>query len=243
MPLEAEKLLTESTGSYLLLSCDLKRTEQHQFENDWILVSETKQAKQFQVAERRQRRQLSSFSRLSYGVGHVLNDLCASMWYSNLLIYFQNIIKFSSVQAGVLLLIGQVADGVATPILGLEMDKMRYFKFGKRKIWHLGGCIAVVLSFPFIFNLCIGCQDSSDWALFIYYVPFILIFTVGWSSTQISHLSLIPDLASNTDEKVLLNAIRFAIISTAFLHCLVNNFALFLDNLASSICRCYIMLH
>ena len=217
-------------GHVHLSSQDLRLTERQSFENEWLFVSETKQAKDLQVAEQRQPQQLSSFSRLSYGVGHVLNDLCASMWFSNLLIYFQKVVKFSSVQSGILLLIGQIADGLATPIVGVEMDKMRYFKFGKRKIWHLGGCIAVVLSFPFIFNLCIGCQDSSDWALFIYYVPFIVIFQIGWASTQISHLSLIPELASNTDEKVALNAIRFAIISTALFNCLGNSFALFLDN-------------
>ena len=217
-------------GHVHLSSQDLRLTERQSFENEWLFVSETKQAKDLQVAEQRQPQQLSSFSRLSYGVGHVLNDLCASMWFSNLLIYFQKVVKFGSFQAGILLLIGQIADGLATPIVGMEMDKMRYFKFGKRKIWHLGGCIAVVLSFPFIFNLCIGCQDSSDWALFIYYVPFIVIFQIGWASTQISHLSLIPELASNTDEKVALNAIRFAIISIALLNCLGNSFALFLDN-------------
>lgn len=33
--------------------------------------------------------------RLSYGVGHVLNDLCASMWFSYLLVYFHKVLGFS----------------------------------------------------------------------------------------------------------------------------------------------------
>lgn len=36
-------------------------------------------------------RVLSNCQRLSYGVGHVLNDLTASMWFSYLLLFFQKV--------------------------------------------------------------------------------------------------------------------------------------------------------
>lgn len=36
---------------------------------------------------------LSTVSRFSFGVGHVLNDLCASMWFSYLLVYFHKVGK------------------------------------------------------------------------------------------------------------------------------------------------------
>ena len=36
-------------------------------------------------------RALTNFQRFSYGVGHVLNDLTASMWFSYLLIYLQKV--------------------------------------------------------------------------------------------------------------------------------------------------------
>ena len=32
--------------------------------------------------------------RLSYSVGHVLNDLCAAMWFSYLLVYYHSVINF-----------------------------------------------------------------------------------------------------------------------------------------------------
>ena len=47
------------------------------------------------------------------------------------------------------------------------------------------------------------------WAQFLYYSPFIVIFQIGWASTQISHLSLIPELTPNNGERVELNAIRY----------------------------------
>lgn len=45
---------------------------------------------------------------LAYGVGHVMNDVCASMWFTYLLVYFHFVLEFSSTQAGIVLLVGQV---------------------------------------------------------------------------------------------------------------------------------------
>lgn len=42
--------------------------------------------------------------------------------------------------AGVLLLVGQVADGICTPLIGYESDRSPGFRnYGKRKTWHLVG--------------------------------------------------------------------------------------------------------
>lgn len=50
---------------------------------------------------------------LAYGVGHVLNDVCASMWFTYLLVFFKLVLQFSNYQAGLLLFIGQVMSEVA----------------------------------------------------------------------------------------------------------------------------------
>lgn len=140
----------------------------------------------------------------------MLNDLCASMWFTYLLIYLHKVIKFSNASAGTLLLIGQVADALCTPLVGIESDKTGRFKYGRRKIWNLVGVASVTLSFPFVFNPCLGCENSEHWAQFIYYTPFIVIFQFGWAASQISHLSLIPELTDDEHEKCGLNAIRYA---------------------------------
>ena len=78
--------------------------------------------------------------KLSYGVGHVLNDLCASMWFSYLLLYFQSVNLFSKLSAGFILLLGQLADAIATPLIGYESDRINgCFGYGKRKSWHVLG--------------------------------------------------------------------------------------------------------
>ncbi|XP_074659678.1 major facilitator superfamily domain-containing protein 12-like [Tubulanus polymorphus] len=150
--------------------------------------------------------------KLSFGVGHVMNDLCASMWFSYLLVYYHNVVRFSSDMAGYIMLLGQIADAVSTPLVGYESDRTRNGLCGypKRKTWHLVGTMSVAASFPFIFNGCITCDDAPDWSRFIYYAPFVVVFQFGWATTQISHLSLIPVLTPREDERVELNAIRYA---------------------------------
>ncbi|KAM4629202.1 major facilitator superfamily domain-containing protein 12 [Polymixia lowei] len=158
------------------------------------------------------RRSLPVFRRICFAVGHFLNDLCASLWFTYLLIYYQSVLGFHRTYAGVLLFIGQIADGVCTPIIGYESDRTPGFLgYGKRKTWHLLGTVCVLVSFPFIFNPCLACNaNTPQWAQLIYYSPIVIVFQFGWAATQISHLSLIPELVSSEQAKVELTAYRYA---------------------------------
>ncbi|XP_039623072.1 major facilitator superfamily domain-containing protein 12a isoform X2 [Polypterus senegalus] len=155
---------------------------------------------------------LSLGGRLSYAAGHFLNDLCASMWFTYLLVYYHSVLGFNNAYAGILLLVGQIADGISTPLVGFESDRNAGCgKYGKRKTWHLTGTICVLLSFPFIFNPCMGCDYATPpWVGLVYFIPFIIIFQFGWAATQISHLSLIPELVHSDHDKVELTAYRYA---------------------------------
>ncbi|XP_075706083.1 major facilitator superfamily domain-containing protein 12 [Rhinoderma darwinii] len=150
--------------------------------------------------------------KLSYATGHYLNDLCASMWFTYFLVYFHSVLGFDSFSAGLLLLVGQLADGICTPLVGYESDRHSGIRsYGRRKSWHLIGTLSVIISFPFIFNPCLGCTENTpQWVGLIYFIPFIIIFQFGWAATQISHLALIPDLAKNEHDKVELTAFRYA---------------------------------
>ncbi|KAK3597030.1 hypothetical protein CHS0354_014917 [Potamilus streckersoni] len=149
--------------------------------------------------------------RLAYSVGHVLNDLTASMWFSYLIIYLHQVKNFDNNLSGDLVMIGQVSDAIFTPFVGYESDRVKgLWKMGKRKTWHFIGTICVVCSFPFLFVDCITCSNAPDYAQFIYFVPFVVIFQFGWASVQISHLSLIPDLTPDEGQRVGLNGMRYA---------------------------------
>ncbi|XP_023130038.1 major facilitator superfamily domain-containing protein 12-like [Amphiprion ocellaris] len=157
-------------------------------------------------------RSLPVVRRISYAAGHFLNDLCASMWFTYLLVFYHSVLGFQNTNAGVLLLVGQIADGVCTPLIGYESDRTPGCgNYGKRKTWHLVGTLSVVVSFAFIFNQCLGCDSlTPQWASLVYFVPFIVIFQFGWAATQISHLSLIPELVTCEHAKVELTAYRYS---------------------------------
>ncbi|KAL1491554.1 hypothetical protein ABEB36_012133 [Hypothenemus hampei] len=148
---------------------------------------------------------------IGYGLGHILNDVCSAMWFSYLLVYFHLVLGFDNGQAGILLLVGQVADAIATPFVGYNSDKDRdwwIYKFGKRKVWYLIGTICVIFTFPFIFSPCISCQNATKLGQMFYYSGFIIIFQFGWASVQIAHMALIPELTSNQHQRTKLAAIR-----------------------------------
>ena len=76
--------------------------------------------------------------RLGYGTGHILNDMCASMWFTYMLLFFHNVIQLSNTNAGLIVLIGQIADGISTVLVGvlsdIDYNIWIYIKYGKRKV-------------------------------------------------------------------------------------------------------------
>jgi len=79
---------------------------------------------------------LSVPRKLAYGMGHVFNDLCASMWFTYLVLFYHKVVLLGNVYAGMLILIGQVADALATPVISFLHDKT-HVRYGRRKLWHL----------------------------------------------------------------------------------------------------------
>ncbi|CAF2730260.1 unnamed protein product [Rotaria sp. Silwood2] len=155
---------------------------------------------------------LSKRSKFTYSVGHVLNDVTAAMWLSYFIVFYYRVMNFINAPAGYFFLIGQIVDAVSTIFVSLASDRTQtgLFHYGKRKTWHLIGVVCVLISFPFCFNLCIGCQNSKFWIQFIYYAIFITIFQFGWASSQVAHLAMINELTHKDGERVALNSYRYA---------------------------------
>ncbi|CAJ0947270.1 unnamed protein product, partial [Mesorhabditis belari] len=169
---------------------------------------------------RRLRRQLEErdinfLHKLSYSMGHFYNDLCASMWFTYLMIYMEKVIQLESGKAGMLMLIGQATDAICTPLVGLGSDHAFLpawiRKIGRRMSWHVIGAISVTISFPFIYNQCFPCTAAmTEWVTVLWYIPFIMVFQFGWASVQISHLAMIPDLSTRDESRSTMNSMRYA---------------------------------
>ncbi|KAL1129838.1 hypothetical protein AAG570_012782 [Ranatra chinensis] len=135
------------------------------------------------------------------------------MWFTYGLLFYNYVVGFSGVNSGAIILVGQVADALSTPVVGLLSDRGQScwaLKYGKRKTWHLIGTICVIGTTPFMYSPCIGCTHEKEWKQLIYYCVFVAIFQFGWASVQISHLSLAPDLTPDENERTSLLSIRYS---------------------------------
>ena len=170
-------------------------------EKKHLTVNET------ELSQLYQSRTLSLFRRFSFGVGHFFNDMCASMWFSYMIVFYHLVLGIDNSLAGTLVLIGQIADACATPVIGYLCDNTRS-RYGRRKIWHFSGTVMVAVSFFFFWHHCLGCQSATSNLQILYFSSFIVVFQVGWAAVQIAHLALIPELVSDENDRVGLNAIR-----------------------------------
>lgn len=159
--------------------------------------------------------------KLCYGVGHFMNDLCASMWFSYILLFYSSVLQYDDMAAGYIMLVGQIADGISTPIVGILADKENKIpvcaRYGRRKVIHLIGTVLVMVSFPFIFNSCLVCTSPEPpmGATFAFHAVFVIIFQFAWACVQVSHLALIPALACKKSQRTELNSIRYAFMVLA----------------------------
>ena len=164
------------------------------------------------MMENKSQNQLGWITKVGYGAGHVLNDMCGAMWFTYSLIFFHRVLEFNASETGALFTIGQVAGGMSTAFVGFVSDSQYNLwlcnRYGRRKSWHLIGTLFVLLSYAFIFSPCIQCRNISIETQVVFYGAFIVLFQFGWSAVQISHLAIIPMLTPIANDRTALVAIR-----------------------------------
>ncbi|PVH65103.1 hypothetical protein PAHAL_2G425100 [Panicum hallii] len=155
---------------------------------------------------------LGRVSILSYGSGHMLNDITSSCWFTYLLVFLTDV-GLSPGDAAVVMLSGQLADGFTTIFAGELMDR-----FGHFKLWHAGGSILVAISFSSVFGSCVPCKlmgTNSSTLETVGYSTFAAIFNVGWAVTQVAHMSMVNCMTSNPSSRVSLVSCRNAFTMVA----------------------------
>lgn len=141
----------------------------------------------------------------------MLNDLCAAVWFSYLLIFLTKAEALDGVQAGSVLFAGQLADGLATPLVGLASDATRrgMCGLGRRKLWNFGGVVIVAINFLLVFGVSAVPGGASSGTRAAVLGAFAAIFNIGWAAVQVSHMALVPELSSDEGGRVSLNSARY----------------------------------
>jgi Na+/melibiose symporter-like transporter len=171
---------------------------------------------------------LTQMNILAYGMGHILNDLTATCWFSFLLYYLTDIVNISKKKAGWVMLSGQIFDGIATPLVGIFSDKIKT-RWGKRTPWYLGGTLGVIVCFSLIFQKCEMCRNSSNPDLYelMYYITLPSLFNIAWASVQVSHMALLPSISINKKNRDYMVRLRTAFTFSSQMVCLLLSFVIF----------------
>ncbi|CAH9085490.1 unnamed protein product [Cuscuta epithymum] len=147
-----------------------------------------------------------------YGVGHMLNDITSACWFTYLLVFLTDI-GLSPRKAAIVMLSGQIADGLGTIFAGELIDR-----FGHFKAWHAAGSLLVAISFSSVFGGCLPCKifgSNSSLLETIGYSVFAAIFNIGWAAAQVSHMSMVNCITLNSTSRVVLASCRNAFTMVA----------------------------
>lgn len=146
-------------------------------------------------------REVTCLQTVGYGCGHVLNDAAAITWFSYGLMFF-TMVGLDSSTSGLVIFAGQIADAIATPISGVGSDATpEHFPGGRRRVWIAAGAVIVAAIFPLVFSVHIARTPALA-------VTAGALFNVGWAMTQVSHLSLAPELGQSDQAQLRLSTVR-----------------------------------
>lgn len=68
-----------------------------------------------------------------------------------------------------------------------------------------------MFAFPLVFIALPGFDRASPEALLVFYIPLVLIFKFGWAMTQVSHLSMIPELSNDATDRDDMTILRYTV--------------------------------
>ena len=81
---------------------------------------------------------LKGKTKIGYSLGHVLNDMTASLQTSYMMMFHQSVLGLEKSNVGIVYLIGQIFDAFTTIVVGylsdLEINFWPFNIYGKRKV-------------------------------------------------------------------------------------------------------------
>ena len=149
----------------------------------------------------------------SCGVGNFYNDLVDKVLMSFALVYYMKVATLSGRQAGIILVAGQLSTFIANALFGYCCDRVDVpflsQRVGRRKTWHLIGTIFTAVFFMLSFIPCLFCTESSSSLVkFAYFMCVFSMASFWYGAVEMGHISVIPEIAKNQDECVLINSLR-----------------------------------
>lgn len=142
------------------------------------------------------------------------------MWFSYLLVFLHKVLGLDTYLCGIIILVGQIADGIATPLVGLESDywasRPHANPIRSRKFWHLAGSICVAATFPFLFMKCIICSDNVSPITFLIFYVSVFVYVIVLPLIKLHAVFPFCDKDLRLKQKILLFLCMWCLLASAF---------------------------
>lgn len=139
-----------------------------------------------------------------------LTDFCGNLLFciigSYILYFYTDVFGLSVTVTGMLLLLTRILDAIDAPIWGSIVDHTSS-RYGRSRPWFLWLAVPFGLSMWLTFTTP---SFLSDTGKIIYAVFTYLIAGIVYSGVQTAITSILPNLSSNHDERMILNTFRMA---------------------------------
>ena len=127
---------------------------------------------------------------------------------------------------GLVFLIGQVMDGIATIVVGVISDRINT-RIGKRQPWYILGSLMTIPGFICFFSYPSFVMKQSQEFIRNFFIVTFCVFNVGWACVQISNMSIVNQLTYSNRRRDLLANNRNAFTYGAFVYTLVMSIIIF----------------
>lgn len=139
-----------------------------------------------------------------------LTDFCGNLLFciigSYLLYFYTDVFGLPVTVTGILLLLTRILDAIDAPIWGSIVDHTNS-KYGRSRPWFLWLAIPFAVSMWLTFTTP---SFLSETGKIVYAVFTYLIAGIVYSGVQTAITSILPNLSSNHDERMILNTFRMA---------------------------------
>ena len=157
------------------------------------------------MASQPEARKLTPLRKAVFGLGdHSVNIAlsCLSLVYFTFLVTVAGLDPW---RAGVIAWLARLVDAISDPLMGRLSDSVRW-KIGRRRPFFLMGMVPLGLFFALMWTT----PFTQQGEMFLYYLVIYVGLALSMTVVSIPYMALIPEMATDYDERTSLNSYRSA---------------------------------
>lgn len=165
--------------------------------------------------EEERKGKISLGQKIAYGSGDMsVNILFAAISFY-LLYFFVNVGGLKAGLASVVFIIARAWDAITDYLMGRIVDKTKFGKWGKRRVYMIFGAIPYGLSFILLWLAPFG--ENAQIAKMIYYTLVYMLYNTVWTVVYIPYNALTANMTDDYDERTSISGIRIAMANVGML--------------------------